>query len=147
MQPAKGTNPPRTYRVEVIFSLHCFTRGLDNEIPDQAMLYSDTRETRVFDFRRYELSRRLPGIVADLPQRTCYGADRRNFFIFEMVNQKSGDAQQYEVYFTASRSTKKDIINLFLQSAYTRDAKHAANRPQMKPISFHAILWSALNGR
>jgi hypothetical protein len=42
MQPAKGINPPRYYKVDVIFSLHCFTRGMEGETPDPELLYSAT---------------------------------------------------------------------------------------------------------
>jgi hypothetical protein len=55
-QAAKGDNPARIYTVDVIFSLHCFTRSLlDDEVADTALFYADDRETRCFDFRRYEL--------------------------------------------------------------------------------------------
>jgi hypothetical protein len=55
VQEAKVDKPARCYKVDVIFSLHCFTRGIkDGEQPDPALCYSDDRETRVFDFLRYE---------------------------------------------------------------------------------------------
>lgn len=55
-QPAKGSNLPRGYRVDIIYSLHCFSReiGSDPNYPD--LFYSDSRETRHFDFKRYALS-------------------------------------------------------------------------------------------
>ena len=55
-QAASGDKSEREYRVEVIFSMHCFTRGKkDGEKTDHALLYRDSRECRVFDFRRYQL--------------------------------------------------------------------------------------------
>ncbi len=36
------------------------------------MRYGDHRETRIFDFQRYELSKRLPAILETLAQRKCY---------------------------------------------------------------------------
>ena len=68
-QPSKDGKPTRVYKVDVEFSLHCFTRGArKGEVPDAALLYSDSRETRIFDFQRYELSKRLPEIVACLAE-------------------------------------------------------------------------------
>jgi len=57
-QPAKGDKPALQYDVEASFSLHCFTKGIGvNEQLDKDLLYSDSRETRIFEFRRYELSK------------------------------------------------------------------------------------------
>ncbi|MGD0520166.1 MAG: hypothetical protein ABSA48_02815 [Terracidiphilus sp.] len=64
VQPAKGDAPARVYKVDVMFGLHCFTRGRGQDVPhENALLYGDDRETRVFDFVRYELSKRLPEII------------------------------------------------------------------------------------
>ncbi len=144
MQPAKGSNPPRGYRVEVIFSLHCFTRGMENETPATALLYSDSRETRIFDFGRYELSQRLPGIIANLMTCKCFHTGRGNFFTIEILHDQ-GARVDYEIYFTASKSSKAGIVNLYVQSAYARDPSHRGNRPRMKPISFPVILYNTLN--
>ena len=51
-QPGNATKPERTYKVEVIYSLHCFSRKHD---PAEPLLeYCDAREKRTFDFVRYE---------------------------------------------------------------------------------------------
>lgn len=144
LQPAKGTNPPRTYRVEVIFSLHCFTRGTENEALDAALLYSDGRETRIFDFGRYAHSHRLPAIIDGLMTCKCFHAGRDNFFTVEILDDE-GNRIEYEVYFTASKSSKPGIVTIYVQSAYARDTAHRANRPQRKPISSPIILFNTLN--
>ena len=111
MQPASGRNPPRVYRVEVIYSLHCFTRGGDGEVVDAAMYYSDSRETRIFDFDRYELSHQLPCIIGGLAARTCFHAERANYFTIEI--QKGQSTLEYEVYFTCrARQSKARLICL-----------------------------------
>lgn len=146
-QPAKGDKPARRYTVNVIFGLHCFTRGLqEGETPDRSLLYADSREERIFDFLRYELSKCLPEIIEDLPQRKCYHGND-NFFTVEMLNPKDGSAIEYDVFFVVSRSSKKGVLNLYVQSAYMRDRQHASNRPRFKPIGFHIILFNTLNNR
>jgi hypothetical protein len=146
VQEAKGDKPERTYTVEVVFSLHCFTRGFkDGEVPNPALCYSDDRETRVFDFQRYQLSQHLPAFVEDLPKRKCYHSGKGNFFTIELVNEQTGCQVEYEIYFAASRASKKGAINLFVQSAYVRDVQHQANRPRRKSIRFHIILFNVLN--
>lgn len=146
VQEAKRDKPARCYTVDVIFSLHCFTRGIkDGECPDPALCYSDDRETRVFDFQRYELSHQLPVIVNDLCKRKVYHSGKGNFFTIEIVDQQTGARLEYEIYFAASRSSRKGRINLFVQSAYVRDPEHLSNRPKLKPIGFPIILFNVLN--
>lgn len=103
-QPATGKAPARKFQVQVIFSLHCFTRNLkDGEpAPAKAMLYSDSRETRIFDFRRYELSKQLPAIIQQLQGRKCFHSGKGNYFVIELVSE-AGEQNEYEVYFDASR--------------------------------------------
>jgi hypothetical protein len=145
-QPAKGTNPPRGYKVEVIYSLHCFTRGLEDWAPNPDLLYSDGRETRIFDFHRYELSRQLPGVIENLMSCKCFHTERGNFFTIKALDDQ-GNKIEYEIYFAASKSSKAGVINLYIQSAYVRDAKHRPSRPRVdpKPIGFPVILYNTLN--
>lgn len=146
-QPAKDGKPARVYKVDVQFLLHCFTRGArKGEQPDHALLYSDNRETRIFDFQRYELSTRLPKIVECLAQRKCYHTGKGNFFSIEVIDE-DGTIIEYDVFFTASRSSNKGVINLYVQSAYVRDEEHGTNRPDKKPIGFYVILHNTLSGK
>jgi hypothetical protein len=146
-QPAKGGKPERTYHVEIRFSLHCFTRGpKPEEVPDKRLNYSDDRETRIFDFRRYELSKQLPAIFDTLERRKCYHTGKSNFLTVEGVDD-SGNAVEYEIFFTVLRSSsRRGILNIFVQSAYIRDSQHGRILPR-KPIGFHLILFNTLHGK
>jgi hypothetical protein len=146
-QPSKGNAPARVYRVDVIFGLHCFTRGRGQNVPyEKSLLYKDDREIRVFDFLRYELSKRLPEIIEGLAQRKCYHTGKGNFFSIEIVRE-NGEVLEYDFFFVASRSSRKGKINLFVQSAYLRDANYASNRPERRPIGFFVILFNTLNNK
>jgi hypothetical protein len=113
---------------------------------ERALLYGDDREIRVFDFVRYELSKRLPAIIDGLPQRKCYHTGKGNFFSVEIV-RGDGTVVEYDAFFTASRSSFRGKINLFVQSAYVRDAEYASSRPAKKPIGFYVILFNTLNNK
>jgi hypothetical protein len=146
-QEASEGKPERGYRVDVIFSMHCFTRRLkDGETPDAALLYRDSRECRVFDFRRYELSKRLPAIIEELHRRKCYHSGKGNFFVVEIITE-DGEREDYEIFFAASRSSRKGVVNLYVQSAYVRDAEHAGDRPKRKPIGFTVVLFNTLSNK
>jgi hypothetical protein len=108
---------------------------------DSALHYSDDWETRIFDFRRHQLSHQLPAIVEGLMGRKCFHGGRSNYFTVEVL----GNEIDYEIYFAATRSSTAGRLNLFIQSAYTRDITHR-NKPQRKPIDFHVILFNAQKG-
>jgi len=146
-QAAAAGKPEREYLANVEFSLHCFTRGIkEGEKPDAALLYPDSRECRVFDFQRYALSKHLPTIVEGLHQRKCQHSGKGNFFVVEVITEE-GEKVEYDVFFAVSRSSKKGVVNLYVQSAYVRDAEHAGNRPKKKPIAFTVILFNTLNNK
>ncbi len=137
VQPSKDHKPERPYLFDIAFGLHTFTRGIKKgEIPNNNLLYRDSREKRVFCFDRYELSKKLPGIVQFLGERHCYHTGHGNFFTVELTGSE-GQTQHYEIYFEASRSSKKGRLNLFVQSAYVRD--DIKSQPKTKKINFYVI--------
>ncbi len=144
--PAKGDKPERHYPFYVEFSMHTFTRGIKpGEAVDPALVYQDSREKRIFDFGRYELSKQLSAIVQSLGDRKCHHTHHGNFFTVELT----GDDQQirsYEVYFTVSRAGRgRKGLNLYVQSAYLRDSGHGS-KPTRKPsIRFHVIAHNTLH--
>jgi len=149
IQPQKGDKPERIYIYDTIFSLHCFTRSQKNdETTDNNLLYSDRRETRIFDFHRYELSKKLPDIIRELGQRKCFHTGtKRNFFTVDIQSQ-NGNVVKYEIYFKVSRSKKhKDRLTVFIESAYTRDESRRSNQPKKKPIAFSVIAHNTLTGK
>jgi hypothetical protein len=138
---AYGDQPAVIFTVDVIFSLHCFTRELLPGTYDRKLTYSDTRETRLFDFERYELSKRLPEIIETLAQRKCFHTGYGNFVTVE-VAREDGASVNYYVFFTASKSTRKGRINIYIQSAYVPDRKVGTTN---KPIRFLVILHNTMN--
>ncbi|MDN5836534.1 MAG: hypothetical protein L0H12_04185, partial [Nitrosospira sp.] len=111
IQAAKGDKEPRTYRFVIEFGLHCFTRGLNihagKELHhiDRDLYYSDSRETRIFSFVRYELSFNLPDIAKSVDGRPCYHTGRGNFFVIDLLGSNE-EKVEYEVYFQISRERR-----------------------------------------
>jgi len=141
-QAAKGDKPSIVYRVDVTFSLHCFTRSLPKTGEyDRALLYPNSFEERLFDATRYEYSKRLPEIIRTLTRRKCMHTGHGNFFTVELVSA-NGETVDYDVFFTATKSSRKGRINLFIQSAFVREK---AKLPATRPIGFLIILHNTLN--
>jgi hypothetical protein len=64
-----------------------------------------------------------------------------------MVINENGTVIEYDIFFAASRSSKKGRLNLFVQSAYVRDALHGSNRQHKKPIGLYVILFNVLHDK
>lgn len=142
--PEHKGQPARTVAIHVGFGSHVFTCKLADAEPD-ADPYSDDRETRWFDQRRYQASFRLEAIIRDLENRKCFFAKDQNFVTVEGIGAPPG--HEYRVFFYARKNdTERNSVRLIIQSAYFGEL---ANRPRgqtRKPVGFRVIISSALLG-
>lgn len=146
IQPAQKNKPERKYVVEVHYSLHCFTRGIKDENQNEIDLYySDPRETRLFDFKRYELSFKLPEIIKSLGERNCFHTNYTGFFTIEIVDS-DGEKADYEIYFEVEKGKGKGL-ELYIHSAYVRDPERIKDRPKKKKIGFYIVLYKILTNQ
>ena len=146
-RPAEGDKPAETYTVETIFTSHCFTRGpKDGEVYDKQLVYTgDDYEVRLFDFRRYELSKRLPEIIQALPTKKPYhNRNRRNFFTVEVLTD-DGQTIEYDIFFKVKK-LGKGKLELIVETAFVRDPGYQSSRPSGKPIRFWIILHNTMHG-
>jgi hypothetical protein len=142
IQAATETVAAKVYKVNVIYTQHCFTRDIPRSgAYDETLAHRDGKEVRLFDVDRWELSKRLPEIVLALAERTCQHAKENNFVTVEAVTA-DGDVLEYDIFFVASKAMRTGFINLFIQSAYIREQKQTGKR-----VGFLKILFSALNGK
>lgn len=126
----KRNKPALSYSVEVSYSDHCYTKG-------------DKAGGRVFDPKRYELSKRLPNIIAGLMDRRVSFAFGMNFITIEDIET----GEEYEVYFSVVKRTKTKTLGLIVRSAYVRDPDKLSLRPKQRTVKFATILFSAMNGK
>jgi hypothetical protein len=150
-QEAKGEKPSKTYHCLIEFGLHCFAKGPSkhkgkylSDYPKD-LHYKDSRETRIFCFRRHALSARLPGIAKNISQTPCYHTGKGNFFVIDL-EKDNGDTMEYEVYFNVARN-KQSGLRLFIESAYIRDNEHGSSQPKKKKINFFVIAHNILNNK
>jgi hypothetical protein len=66
-----------------------------------------------------------------------------NFFTVELI-EEDGQRVDYDVFFTASRSSIKGRLNLYVQSAFVREKEKL---PAGKRIRFEIILYNTLVGK
>lgn len=144
-QPAKDGKPAKNYEVAIEFSMHCFTRGHksgEDDLLSGPLAYADSRETRIFDFRRYECSKKLREIIEQLPKTPCYHTNHGTFFTIRMVDD-SGKQEPYEVYFTALLPKNKPLqLKIYVQSAYIKDGYR--DPKGKKKVGFFVILNNTL---
>jgi hypothetical protein len=62
---------PITYKFLITYGFHCFTKELEGVSKEEAQLlmYRSPRESRPFNFERYELSKQLPCIINSLGKK------------------------------------------------------------------------------
>ena len=134
--------PERTYKFQVAFSMHCFTRNPRNDEQIATNLwYEGPRENRIFCFDRYELSHRLPEIIRRLDDRVCWRTCHGNFFTIGLTVEE-GKAFEYEVYFDVNRATRRGWLNLIVQSAYVRTDEYRSMQPGKRRIRFDVIAYN-----
>ncbi len=137
----------RTYKFQVSFSMHCFTRKpLADEKIAADLWYVGPVEQRLFCFDRYELSHQLPEIIRSLGERPCWHTHHGNFFTIELTSQ-NGQKIEYEVYFDVTRATRKGWLNLVVESAYVRTEDHASTRPKKRKIRLDVIAHNKQTGK
>jgi hypothetical protein len=132
---AERGRPRRLVNIHVGFSCHVFTCDIGNAgaAPE---LYSDDRETRAFDERRYNWSFRPKGIVTELEARKCYFAGGEHFVTFEVEGVR--DTLEYRVFF-AIRRKDSSTLELVVQSAYVGEKDLSPRGVRKKPIRFCVI--------
>jgi len=139
-QEAKNNKPEKIYYLDVTFSIHCFSRKkIRNETIENELLYKDSRESRIFCFDRYKLSKNLPKIIEKLQEKKCYHTTHGNYFTIDLTDN-DGIKEDYEVYFVVSKSNKKGRLNLYVQSAYIRNKTQKNKRKPKKSIRFDIIV-------
>jgi hypothetical protein len=117
----RNAEKPITYRFIVTYGLHCFTKGSEALSPEDSrkLMYKAPRESREFNFERYELSKLLPSIVQSLGDKETFvaHAGHGQYATVKIVNAE-GCEVDYFVPFSVFRETKK--LRLHVRSAYTR---------------------------
>jgi hypothetical protein len=146
--PEKDGRPRQLYAIEVMFSWHCFTRGIaPGEDFAKALAYSRGRETRLFDERRYHLSKKLSGIIRSIGSRKCFHTGRGNFFTVELVDEE-GNRIEYTIFFKVGRRTKPRELALRVESAYVRGDRVPLERSHPpRPIRFSVIAYNTATGK
>jgi hypothetical protein len=146
--PEKDGRSRQLYAIDVLFSWHCFTRGIaPGENFSKALAYSRGRETRLFDERRYHLSKNLPRIIRGIGSRKCFHTGRGNFFTVELVDEE-GNRTEYTIFFKVARRPKPRELTLRVESAYIRGDRVPLGRAHPpRPIRFSVIAYNTATGK
>lgn len=137
-------NNPFTYRFIVTYSSHCFTKESDELSSEESnlLMYNALRESRPFNFERYNLSKHLPSIIKSLGEKTtlvCH-AGYGNFATVKILDS-NGIEVDYFVVFTVFRESKK--LRLHVESAYPK----YDGIGKIKKVRFFVIAKNLLNNK
>lgn len=139
-------------KIRVAYSCHCFTEGHDLETPqDDQVVIMDGLRPRVFDQRRYDLSRTLPTLIAGLSDHKVYmlpPMPRRepNFTAFD-AQVELEDGLVYRMFFVLRGKSGREgkvryRLELFVESAYPTTKEFKGMR-----IKFVTLVDATLRGK
>lgn len=151
VQPAKGDKDEKIYRCLIEFSHHCFTKSpnihKNEKLSDysQSLHYKTEKETRIWDWERYELSKKLPSILRNIDKQKCFFTSANDKFLTVSIQNRNGESVDYEIYFSLKKSHTCDV-HIFINRAYLRsdDYKPSSGKLKRKPISFFVLLTNTI---
>lgn len=141
--------------VVVIFSCHCFTRGLPQNLAERGRipsedLFHDAREQRLLDPCRYALSQQwLRGLVLRLPERHIIVAQARQRNFMTWCALPAGQAGAiYAMFFSVERDARrKGRMILRVQSAYLLDGGLTKAQKEGRKVKLRTLLKATYEGR
>lgn len=145
------------YRCIVEFSGHCFTKSpnlrqhetLDDfpiDLHYELTTQKNVKETRIFDFERYQHSLQLPNIIKELDKRKCFFTSADDKFLTVEIQSETGEKLNYEIYFSLKKANAKNHdVHIYINSAYIRDGVSIANN--RKSIKLFTLLHNTLLGK
>jgi len=136
----------RKLRIRVAFANHCYTEDFNPDRHDQKdiLLYDSPSKPRCFCALRYELSKRLPEIIATLPdQKVHQTPEARNYVFFAKINVSH---RPYEIFFMLQRAGKDapEDLRLTVESAYCRDDGETSIAKRPRAIRFKILALKVL---
>lgn len=153
IQPKTATKAEKRYRCLIEFSSHCFTKSPNvhkgeslNDYPT-SQHYITNKEIRLFCLERYELSKKLPDILASLDKQKCFFTSADDKFLTISIQTQSGETKDYEIYFSLKKAKQCDV-HIFINSAYLRSQDYQTSTPiRRKPISLFVLLHNTLTNK
>jgi hypothetical protein len=114
------------------------------ETYDYGLIYPDPYEKRLFDLRRYEMSKHLPTIIQALPiAKPRHNGGLGKFFSVEIITE-SGERIEYDIFFKVKKGNNG--LEMIVETAFIREPNYDSARPDGKPIRFWIILHHTLHG-
>jgi hypothetical protein len=117
--PCPDINRDLSIRAQFV-NQHCYTKRYDPAIHDpKEIIVAEAKDRhRVFCPMRYELSRRLPKLIPELPNKQVHQTSQSRNYVYVVPLEIAGD--HYEIYFMLQRAAPDDAADLRLtvESAY-----------------------------
>ncbi len=98
----------------VTYGLHCFAKDVTAfNIP---LVYKDGREQLTICMERYEASKHIRQILANLPAMKLFQTTAEKFFTLEMLNSATGQIEPYKIciaFYKEKRLLRMHILSAF----------------------------------
>jgi hypothetical protein len=140
----RDEDKPIKYRFIITYGLHCFTKDTEDlsRKESRLLMYHAPRESRQFNFERYELSKQLPSIINTLGNKqtlVCHAGYGK--FATVKALDSNGSEIDYFVPFSVFKESKK--LRLHVRSAYPI----YEGVGKIKKVDFFVIAKNLLHGK
>ena len=138
---------PEGVNLHVSFSKHCFTESFDGGVHARSLLVMDRGKQRAFDELRYDLSKGLPDMIAQLPDTKVFQTPEENFF--QLSHRIDGQDGEYRMFFRVKKSGVPEgyDLRMFVESAYSPDPHKVLPTYKMQKVRFKLLVDKTLKGQ
>lgn len=114
---------------------------------DPNLLIMDYKTPRLFDQRRYDLSKNLPGIIRALPMvKVHQTSETRNYVYYSSLTELAG--MEYRTFFSLNKAREGNYhLELFVESAYPSPTGTMSMRRRPRAIRFSMLALKVYEGK
>jgi len=133
-RPARPPNAELSFELIVIFDCHVATESCDEPHEGSAYWKDSAGKCRVFDLRRYEMSKKLPSIIKDMIDGAdyCYEAKKNNYMVWRPAESDPADPPYLFFFDLYESPDEKGTLVMYLQSAYEKNESWRMKRENRK---------------
>lgn len=129
--------------VHVIFSPHTFTRGIEDDDPQEHECF----DQRIFCPERHELSKSLTKIIETWPTRRVLQTWERRSWVYLATLELGNKGGPYHIFFSLKRRSNPARVDMVIESAYRKDPSSYTPPSRPHPIRFALLVDKVFLGK
>ncbi|MFC6199393.1 hypothetical protein [Ponticaulis profundi] len=137
---------PAGTKVLIQFSNHCYTEAFVEGVHRESACVMDNKAKRAFCPERYDLSKKIPQMIAALCDAKVFLTPEQNFF--QLSSRIDGVDGEYRMFFRVRKARHGDCeLRIFVESAYSPDPRTIVPTYRMQKVRFKLVIDKAIEGK